>query len=44
MESGTPGRKATEDGWINRLLQAQRRRAGDAVPRRVAMTPNLPRS
>ena len=23
MESGTPGRKATEDGWMNRCLQAQ---------------------
>ena len=34
MESGTPGRKATEDGWMNRCLQAQRRRAGHAVPRR----------
>ena len=23
LESGTPGRKATEDGWLNRSLQAQ---------------------
>jgi uncharacterized protein (DUF1501 family) len=42
MESGTPGRKATEDGWLNRLLQAQVE--AQATPfRAVAMTPNLPR-
>jgi uncharacterized protein (DUF1501 family) len=43
MESGTPGRKATEDGWMNRCLQANP--DGQATPfRAVAMTPNLPRS
>jgi uncharacterized protein (DUF1501 family) len=43
MESGTPGRKATEDGWINRHLQACP--AADATPfRAVSLTPTLPRS
>ena len=43
MESGTPGRKSTPDGWLNRYLQA--RPAPDASPfRAVSMTPNLPRS
>lgn len=43
MESGTPGRKATEDGWMNRCLQTSPE--ADATPfRAVAMTPNLPRS
>ena len=27
MESGTPGRKATDDGWMNRHLQAAQSRA-----------------
>ena len=34
MESGTPGVKATEDGWLNRALQIDARRACVAVPRR----------
>ena len=43
MESGTPGRKATEDGWLNRLLQA--RADAQASPfRAVSMTQNTPRS
>lgn len=43
MESGTPGRKATEDGWMNRHLAANPE--SDATPfRAVSMTPNLPRS
>ena len=43
MESGTPGRKSTPDGWLNRYLQAQPRK--DASPfRAVSMTSNLPRS
>jgi len=42
MESGTPGRKSTEDGWLNRQLQAHRE--SDATPfRAVAMTQTLPR-
>jgi uncharacterized protein (DUF1501 family) len=43
MESGTPGRKATEDGWMNRHLAANP--DPQATPfRGVSMTPNLPRS
>jgi uncharacterized protein (DUF1501 family) len=43
MESGTPGLKATEDGWMNRCLQANPEVA--ATPfRAVSMTPTLPRS
>jgi len=43
MESGTPGRKSTEDGWMNRCLQANP--APEATPfRGVALTPTLPRS
>ena len=42
MESGTPGLKATEDGWLNRLVQA--RPEPEATPfRAVSMTPTLPR-
>ena len=42
MESGTPGVKATEDGWLNRTLEAVPEE--DASPfRAVAMGPNLPR-
>ena len=42
LESGTPGRKATDDGWLNRGLQARPER--DASPlRAVALTPTLPR-
>ena len=43
MESGTPGRKSTDDGWMNRHLQ----RAPDAAAtpfRGVSLTPTLPRS
>ena len=32
LESGTPGRKATEDGWLNRHLQADGR-CGEPAPR-----------
>lgn len=43
MESGTPGIKSTEDGWMNRCLQSQSDPA--ATPfRGVALTPTLPRS
>src|SRR6202790_2809140 len=42
MESGTPGVKATEDGWLNRALQSIPEE--NASPfRAVAMGPNLPR-
>lgn len=41
MESGTPGVKATEDGWLNRALEAIPEE--NASPfRAVAMGPNLP--
>ncbi len=43
MESGTPGIKSTDDGWMNRHLQCARE--ADATPfRAVALTPTLPRS
>jgi uncharacterized protein (DUF1501 family) len=42
MESGTPGVKATEDGWLNRALETVPEE--NASPfRAVAMGPNLPR-
>jgi len=42
MESGTPGVKSTEDGWLNRVLQTVPEE--NASPfRAVAMGPNLPR-
>ena len=41
MESGTPGVKATDDGWLNRALRATPE--ADASPfRAVAMGANLP--
>jgi uncharacterized protein (DUF1501 family) len=43
MESGTPGVKATEDGWLNRTMQTMPEQ--DATPfRAVAMGANLPRT
>ena len=43
MESATPGLKSTEDGWLNRYLQAKARQ--DASPfRAVALARRLPRS
>jgi uncharacterized protein (DUF1501 family) len=46
MESGTPGIKATEDGWLNRALQAEdeRRRATETPFRAVALTAEMPRT
>jgi uncharacterized protein (DUF1501 family) len=42
MESGTPGVKSTQDGWLNRYLHA--REHADATPfRAVALAPQLPR-
>jgi uncharacterized protein (DUF1501 family) len=40
MESGTPGR-ATEDGWLNRALPAER---GVSPLRAIAIGPQLPRT
>lgn len=43
MESGTPGVKATRDGWLNRYLHAQEH--AQATPfRAVSLTQQLPRS
>src|ERR1700753_162209 len=46
MESGTPGIKATEDGWLNRALQAEdeRRRQAETPFRAVALTAEMPRT
>jgi uncharacterized protein (DUF1501 family) len=43
MESGTPGRKATDDGWLNRALQAMPEEKS-APFRAVAFGPYLPRT
>ena len=43
MESGTPGKKSTRDGWLNRVLQATGGK-GDSPFRAVSMTQSLPRS
>lgn len=43
MESGTPGRKATEDGWMNRHLVANPDEHQTPF-RAVSLTPTLPRS
>jgi uncharacterized protein (DUF1501 family) len=43
MESGTPGLKSTDDGWMNRHLQANP--DAKATPfRAVSLTPTVPRS
>ena len=42
MESGTPGRKATPDGWLNRYL-GRNARPGASSFRSVAATTQLPR-
>ncbi|HEY2002117.1 MAG TPA: DUF1501 domain-containing protein [Acidobacteriaceae bacterium] len=46
MESGTPGMKATEDGWLNRAMQAEdeRRRQTETPFRAVALTAEMPRT
>jgi uncharacterized protein (DUF1501 family) len=40
MESGTPGVKATDDGWLNRVVQSREESASPF--RAVALAPNLP--
>jgi uncharacterized protein (DUF1501 family) len=42
MESGTPGRKATGDGWLNRALLAEQSQPSPV--RAVALGPVLPRA
>jgi uncharacterized protein (DUF1501 family) len=46
MESGTPGVKATPDGWLNRALQAEdlRRPANHTAFRAVALGSQVPRT
>ncbi len=43
MESGTPGIKATEDGWLNRTLRDLPNPSDKAAFRAIAMGPSLPR-
>jgi uncharacterized protein (DUF1501 family) len=42
MESGTPGVKSTQDGWLNRTLQGEPS-STDSPFRAVALGPSLPR-
>ena len=42
MESGTPGRKGTKDGWLNRYLQARHDEQATTF-QAVALTGQLPR-
>ena len=46
MESGTPGIKSTEDGWLNRALQAEdlERRRQETAFRALALGPEVPRT
>src|SRR6516162_2379245 len=46
MESGTPGVKLTEDGWLNRALQAEdiRHRQDHSAFRAVALGAEVPRT
>lgn len=46
MESGTPGIKATQDGWLNRALQAETMRAGasSSAFRAIVLGPQVPRT
>lgn len=43
MESGTPDRKATTDGWANRYAEAHDREHADTPFRAVGFGPQLPR-
>jgi uncharacterized protein (DUF1501 family) len=43
MESGTPGVKSTEDGWLNRFLQKQQEEQSSPF-RAVAMGQQMPRT
>jgi uncharacterized protein (DUF1501 family) len=43
MESGTPGVKATEDGWLNRTLHSLPESSDKSAFRAIAMGPSLPR-
>src|SRR5215472_1456667 len=43
METGTPGVKATEDGWLNRSLHGIARTPQNSPFRAIALGPSLPR-
>jgi uncharacterized protein (DUF1501 family) len=43
MESGTPGVKATDDGWLNRSLHSLPAPAEPSAFRAIALGPTLPR-
>jgi uncharacterized protein (DUF1501 family) len=43
MESGTPGLKATNDGWLNRTLRSLPASPENSVFRAIALGPALPR-
>jgi len=43
MESGTPGLKATTDGWLNRALHSMPRSADKSAFRAISLGPALPR-
>ncbi len=43
MESGTPGVKATDDGWLNRCLHDLPAAADKSAFRAIALGPSLPR-
>jgi uncharacterized protein (DUF1501 family) len=44
MESGTPGVKITEDGWLNRALQAEVLKGKPSAFRAVALGTQVPRT
>ncbi|HEV2645868.1 MAG TPA: DUF1501 domain-containing protein [Acidobacteriaceae bacterium] len=44
MESGTPGLKATQDGWLNRALAAERVDGKETAFRAVALGAQVPRT
>ena len=44
MESGTPGVKSTEDGWLNRACMHCREEPEASPFRAVALGPALPRT
>ena len=43
MESGTPGLKTTQDGWLNRALHSSSQPANRSAFRAIALGPSLPR-
>ncbi len=44
MESGTPGVKSTEDGWLNRTLRVDKHSDPDSPFRAIALGSRLPRA